>query len=156
MFAPTAILVPTDFSEFSDNALRYAVDIGRNYKSRVYLLHVVGIIQQCSVDYCLDGATVAEIGRQSMEASSDMMKKQMDRLTGERDVEIVSKVIEGAIVREILREQEEKQMDLIVMGSRGRTGILNHFGSVADAVSRAARCPVLIVKDLSANTEGLA
>jgi len=75
MFAPKAILVPTDFSEFSDNALRYAVDIGRNYRSRVYLLHVVGIIQQCSADYCLDGATVAEIGRQSMEASSDMLKK---------------------------------------------------------------------------------
>ncbi len=147
MFAPKAILVPTDFSEFSDNALRYAVDIGRTYKSRLYLLHVVGIIQQCSIDYCMDGATIAEVQRQSLETSSDMLRKQAARVTAEKDLEILPQVTEGAIVPEILREQEEKRIDLIVIGSRGKTGILNHFGSVADGVSRAAHCPVLIIKE---------
>ncbi|MBK7550265.1 MAG: universal stress protein [Syntrophaceae bacterium] len=53
MFTPKSILVPTDFSEHSDRAVRQAVDIAEQHNSKIYLLHVVDRLQQCAIDYCI-------------------------------------------------------------------------------------------------------
>ena len=53
MFAPKTILVPTDFSKFSDIALEHAVDIAKMQKATIELPHVIGIVQTCPVDYCI-------------------------------------------------------------------------------------------------------
>ena len=50
MIAPKTILVPTDFSKFSDDALEVAYDMAKQYQAKIYLLHVVETIQQCAVD----------------------------------------------------------------------------------------------------------
>ncbi len=146
MFAPKNILVPTDFSRCSDNAVSHALDLAREYHARIYLLHVIGLLQQCSVDYCLDGATLAEVERQSTEAAATMMKEQISKMAGAGEADIQTDVRQGVPYEEILREQMEKKIDVIVMGSRGKTGLLSHFGSVADNIARRAQCPVLIVK----------
>jgi len=49
MFAPKAILVPTDFSEYSDRAVKEAVDIATQNNAKIYLLHVVDKLQQLSL-----------------------------------------------------------------------------------------------------------
>ncbi len=69
MFAPKKILVPTDFSKFSDEALKQAYDIAKQFKARIYLLHVIEVVQTCSVDYCLDDLTVKALDEKSLKFS---------------------------------------------------------------------------------------
>jgi len=148
MFAPKKILVPTDFSEFSDNALAEAVDIASQYNSIIYLLHVVGLVRQCSVDYCLSADMVEEIRSETIRSAQNMIRGQVERVGNEKKVEIVPDIREAASAyEEILQEQKAKGIDLIVIASHGKTGMLNYLmGSVADKVTKGATCPVYMVK----------
>ena len=146
MFAPKMIMVPTDLSQLSDNALRYACDIAREHGSSVRLFHVVEVIQQCMGDYCLDGGTVADIQAKIIESAQQLIDKQIKRVVNTGDVAIVATVKQGIPYVEILIELEDRGVDLVVMASHGKTGILSHFGSVTEKVLRGAKCPVLVVK----------
>jgi len=148
MFAPKKILVPTDFSKFSDDALKQAYDMAKQYKAKIYLLHVVGLIQQCVVDYCLDQQTTNALEKKAVKAAEDMMQKQIKKVVKSKDVEIVPDVAKGTPYVEILKEQKSKKIDVIVIGSHGMTGILSHLmGSVAEKVLRGAKCPVVLIKN---------
>jgi nucleotide-binding universal stress UspA family protein len=147
MFAPKKILVPTDFSKFSTNALKQAVDIAKQHKSRIYLLHVIGIIQTCVVDYCFDKATIDQLEQKSSDSSRSMMEKQIKKAVKGEGVEIIPVIRKGTPYEEILQEQQEKKIDLIVIASHGSTGLLHHLmGSVAAKVTKGAKCPVLLAK----------
>lgn len=147
MFAPKTILVPTDFSEYSDYAFEQAVDIARQHKAKIFLFHVNATVQQCSVDYCIDDATVKTVVQKSMESADAMMKKQIDTVAKTKDVEIISDIASGVPYEEILKEQQAKNIDLIVIASHGRTGLVGHLmGSVTEKVARGAKCPVVIAK----------
>ena len=146
MFAPKNILVPTDFSEYSDRALKQAVDIASEHNSKIYLLHVVDEIMQCAVDYCLDAAVVDQVEKQSMAFAEEKLKKEVKMLSESKDLQIISDVKKGYTYETILKEQEDKGIDLIVVGSHGKKGLIKHLGSVADKVLRGAKCPVLLVK----------
>lgn len=148
MFAPKKILVPTDFSKFSDEALKQAYDIAKQYKAKIYLLHVIGVVQTCAVDYCLDDQTIRALDEKSLKFSEDMMQKQIKKVFKAKDVEVVSDVKKGTPYEEILKEQQSKKMDLIVIASHGKTGLLSHLiGSVAEKVARGAKCPVMLVRN---------
>ena len=147
MFAPKTILVPTDFSEYSDFAFEQAVDIARQHKAKIFLFHVNAAVQKCAVDYCLDDATVKTVEQQSMESADAMMKRQIDTVVKTKDVDIVSDIVSGVPYEEILKEQEAKNIDLIVIASHGRTGLVGHLmGSVTEKVARGAKCHVVIAK----------
>lgn len=145
MFSPKNILVPTDFSDLSDKALGIACDLAREHHSSLRLLHVVEVVQQCVADYCLDGAVVADVQSKIVESATDMMQKQIARVAPS-DVEVLSDLQQGVPHREILRAQEAYAIDLIVIASHGKRGILGHLGSVTDKVARAAKCAVLVAK----------
>lgn len=147
MFAPKRILVPTDFSAFSEKALKEASDIAKQYQSSLYVLHVIGVIRQCSGDYCIDGATIDNLRQQSMKSAQDNIAEQIRKTPGAKDIEIVPHIREGVPDEEIRKEQEESGIDLIVIASRGKTGLLGHLGSVTDKVARGAGCHVLIVRE---------
>jgi nucleotide-binding universal stress UspA family protein len=147
MFAPKKILVPTDFSKFSDDALKQAYDIAKQYKAKIYLLHVIEVVQTCAVDYCFDDQTIKALNKKSIEFSEDMMQKQIKKVVKAKDVEVISNVKQGTPYEEILKEQQSKKMELIVIASHGRTGLLGHLiGSVAEKVARGAKCPVLLLR----------
>ena len=75
------------------------------------------------------------------------MQKKVQELSRSRKASISFDVKAGVPYEEILKEQEEKDADLIVIASHGKTGILKHMtGSVADKVVHHARCPVLLVR----------
>lgn len=148
MFAPKKILVPTDFSKFSDDALKQAYDIAKQYKAKIYLLHVIEVVQMCVVDYCLDKQIVDALEKKSADASKELMQKQIKKVVKSTDVEIISDVIKGTPYEAILKEQQSKKIDLIVIASHGRGGLLGHLmGSVAEKVARGAKCPVVLVKN---------
>jgi universal stress protein A len=148
MFAPKKILVPTDFSKFSDEALKQAYDIAKQYKSKIYLLHVIEVVQTCAVDYCLDDQTIRALDEKSLEFSEDMLQKQIKKVFKSKDVEVISDVKKGTPYEEILKEQQSKKMDLIVIASHGKTGLLSHLiGGVAEKVARGAKCPVMLIRN---------
>lgn len=148
MFEPKKILVPTDFSDSSDRALQEAVDVAGKYHSKVTVLHVIDKeIQECTVDYCLPNDAVERMKNESVNVSRERMQAEIGRLSGAQAVEIDFDVKHGIPSDEILKEQDEKGIDLIVMASHGRTGLARlMLGSVADKVVKRATAPVLLVR----------
>lgn len=148
MFEPKKILVPTDFSEFSDKALKQALDIAEKYNAKIFLLHVIDKnIQQCAADYCLPQEQVDALERDSVTRSKEMMTDEVGKISRRPPVEIEYDIKRGVPYNEILKEQEDKGIDLIVIASHGRTGVMGHLlGSVADRVTEQAKSPVLVVR----------
>ena len=146
MFAPKNILVPTDFSEYSGKALKKAVEIASEHKSKIYLLHVVDEVMQCAVDYCLDISLVKQIEKQSLNFAKEKLQKEAEGFAKSKGIRIIVDVKMGDTYETILKEQKDKRIDLIVIASRGKKGLIHHLGSVADKVMRGAKCPVMLVK----------
>jgi nucleotide-binding universal stress UspA family protein len=134
MFA--RILVPTDFSAPSEAALAYGRKMADEFDAALHLLHIAEnpFLRAVSAD------------RRSLEESAarwlqDRLR-EADRQRGA--VAIVEQSDEPA--SEILRYATSNGIDLIVMGTHGRTGLARAaLGSVAEKVVRAAPCPVLTV-----------
>ena len=147
MFAPKAILVPTDFSEYSDRAVKEAVDIAAQNNAKIYLLHVVDKLQQCAIDYCIPLETMTKVQSDSEKEAAKKMQEEANKILQSRKIDVAFDVKSGTPYEEILREQQERKADLIVIASHGRTGILKTLvGSVAERVVREAKCPVLLVR----------
>ena len=148
MFAPKNILVPTDFSKYADSALKKAVDIATQHNTKIYLLHVIDEqIQLCAVDYCLSQELVKQLEKESVKASKDKLKKEAEAIIKSKKIKVVFDVKNGVPSEVILSEQKAKKIDLIVIASHGKTGILKQLmGSVADKVVKGSKCPVIVVK----------
>ncbi|HSR13049.1 MAG TPA: universal stress protein [Thermodesulfobacteriota bacterium] len=141
------ILFATDFSENSNFALTYALSFARHYNAFLYVLHVV---QQPSYPLGM----YAEISFDAMDKFNKNISEAVDkemRDLREKKLEGFSSyeclVIQGTPFLEILRTAKSKAVDLIIVGTHGRTG-LDHvlFGSTAEKVVRRAPCPVLSVR----------
>ncbi|HVN24322.1 MAG TPA: universal stress protein, partial [Syntrophorhabdales bacterium] len=145
MLRPTKILVPTDFSEYSDKALKQALDIATQYKAKVFVLHVIHEqITQCVYDYCLPTAEVQRAEEQLMASAKQNLQKQLEKFPAAKEVEVTADVRKGHPSEEILKEEEEKGIDLIVIASLGQTGLRKYLiGSIARNVLKGAKCPVL-------------
>jgi nucleotide-binding universal stress UspA family protein len=140
------ILVPTDFSVYSQHALKYAAAFSEKFNADVYLLHV---FQDLAV-YQPDEVTVAPPVVPSVEQLTSSARSTLQRMVEENKLQhlpVHTEVREGTAVDEIVRFAEENVIDLIVMGRHGR-GWLAHvlLGSVAEKVVRRAPCPVLMVR----------
>jgi len=139
--APIAeILVPMDFSACSKNALRYAMRVAAPCGSRLHLLYV-------DDDPMLVQPTTSSQVRDEHEAK--MAEKFVDLMSPEdRDrFRTVTAVQCGTAYHEIERYAASHSIDLIVLGSVGRSAIADAFlGSVASHVIRKASCPVLAVR----------
>ena len=133
-----SILVPTDFSEPSDAALQYATDLARTLGARLYLLHVPGKTgENLEVNF--------PVGRFETAA-----RERLDTLLSQSDIERLRPeyaVHIGTPAEEIVRYADARAIDLIIMGTHGRSGVAHLLlGSVAEQVVRAAPCPVLLVR----------
>lgn len=119
------ILLATDFSPCSEAAARVAFDYSRQFGARLHVLHAAS---------GPDGTVAALI--------------ELDRLVAgvPPRVEVVPTVEHGAAAGCVLRYLHRHDIDLVVMGSHGRTGVTRALlGSVSERVSRCAPCPVLTV-----------
>jgi nucleotide-binding universal stress UspA family protein len=147
MLRPTKILVPTDFSEYSDKALKQGLDIARQYKAKVYLFHVIPVIQQYVADYAISGDAILAAEKQAEETSAESMKNQLGRFPHYEEVEVITDVAIGMPSEAILKEADGRGIDLIVIASLGRSGIAKYLiGGVARNVLKGAKCPVLLTK----------
>jgi universal stress protein A len=148
MLKPTKILVPTDFSEYSDKALKQALDIAKQYGAKVFLLHVIHEeLHQCVVDYCLTQGQFDQLKSQMTEGAQQNLDRQVAKFPRSQEVEVSTDVKLGIPYEAILKEEQEKGIDLIVIASLGRSGIAKYIiGSVARNVLKGAKCPVLLTK----------
>ena len=147
MKALQRILVPTDFSQYADKALEQALLLAKQFNAQIYLLHVVEDIQQCGADYCLPEEWLNQYRLSSVNASKQKLRNEVEKYAEARGIQITADVKIGRPYVEILKEEQEKKIDLIVIASHGKTGFLQHLiGSVADRVSHGAKSQVLLVK----------
>lgn len=148
MFAPKNILAPIDFSIYSYQALKTAVDIAGQYRAKIYLLHVIDKqITYLADDYSISGKIVQDVEKAMINRSKEKLQKEVDNITGGKDLEVDCDVSVGAPSEEILKKQSEKGIDLIVIASRGRTGVVSYLiGSVTDKVVKGSKCNVVVVK----------
>lgn len=133
------ILVPTDGSSGSAKALERAISLASKYDATLHALYVVDV----RVSYDTGGAGVVEPMRQ---AGEDAVTAAVDQAREAGVESVTGEVVEGVPTRSILDYADENGVDLIVMGTHGRTGI-EHFvlGSVTEKVVRLSEVPVLTV-----------
>jgi universal stress protein A len=148
MFKPYRILVPTDMSEHSDKAIRNAFDVAKQYNSKVYLLHVVqNPVQQCTIDYCISEDLWSQLQEQMFESVRKGMRTQLAKFPSIDPAAITTDVKIGIPYQAILKEAEERDIDLIVISSLGSSGLAKYLlGSVARHVLLGAKCSVLLTK----------
>lgn len=148
MSAPKSILVPTDFSEYSDVALKKAVELAEQYNSKIYILHVINKeMERCYFDYCITAELLNQLEEQSVKASNDKLQKQADDITQTHNLDVAFDVQIGDPSEIILREQQDKDIELIVIALHGKSGLLkNLMGSVASKVIKGSKCPVMVIK----------
>jgi nucleotide-binding universal stress UspA family protein len=140
------ILIATDFSECSCAALEFASRLASETNSRLYIVHVNGILNVSIAP------TPAIEDSHTYDAPWGYERHEVrERLTGivptVANVAYEHRYLTGPPVREILGLADREHIDLIVIGSHGRTGLSRLLmGSVAEGVVRNAKCLVLVVK----------
>lgn len=137
------ILCPVDFSEPSEVAFDYAVELAGKFGADVQLVHVY----QLPVYALPDGAMMA--GPEFTTKVTTELTKAIEALAAkkaESGVKVETHLIEGIPYREVTRLSEELEADLVVMGTHGRTGIRHLLlGSVAERVVRSSKVPVITI-----------
>ena len=140
MIALKRILVPTDFSETSEAALKYGVALARAFKGQLYLLHV---------PEHRGGAPEADPIGLVGETTQTAAHERLVALLTEQEIQELrpERVLQGGKPdHAIVQYAKEHEIDLIVMGTHGREGVARVLiGSVAEKVVRRAPCPVLTV-----------
>jgi len=138
------ILCPIDFSACSTYALTYAIDLSLKDHASLYLIHVIetymgdigDILKQ--IDLLLD------------DKQTDNLKMRLINLIPDEirtNISIDTLVVKGAPFVEIIKAAKDNQVDLIVMGTHGKTALdYILIGSVAERVIQRSPCPVLSIR----------
>jgi nucleotide-binding universal stress UspA family protein len=144
------ILLPTDFSECSRQALTYALSFARRYRAKLILLHVVEADEYIAYAEESTSELSPDLRAKIIQAMEETASESFEQFLKSQDlegVEIETKMVEGTPFVEIARLATELSVDMIVIGTSGRTAQMHpFFGSTAEKVVRQAPCPVLSVK----------
>lgn len=146
------ILVSLDGSEASNRALDFALDLAEKYSAEVILFTVVQpVTMPFYIFEEMPTPVVPEADAYSkrLEAySRSILSEALKRVEKEKpNLKVSSRLEEGRPADKIVQAAEDEGCDIIVMGSRGLSGVKELFlGSVSDKVADKATCPVLIVK----------
>lgn len=139
------IMVATDGSEFAKGAVATAIELARLNKTKLYAVHVISLgflYESLPTDEELEQAYQERIMTEGKEATAFV-----ENAGRAANVEIESVILRGIPAEEIIGFAERNDIDLIVMGTHGRTGIKRFLlGSVAEKVVRHATKSVLVVR----------
>jgi nucleotide-binding universal stress UspA family protein len=139
------ILAPTDFSEYSKQAVASALELAKKFGAKLSILHVVELPAYPVEGYVPPSLTTTFMEDLEREASQELA--QMVPEAESAGVELARLVTVGSPYRKILDMAEAEQVDLIVMATAGRTGFSRLImGSIAERVVRTASCPVLTIR----------
>ncbi len=146
------ILVPTDFSKYATNALTYAVKFAEKTNSKIILLHAYQI-ELYSPDLPVE--YFAQINALAKGNSEKQLISLISKVKKASKIKIDHISMEYPTVNSILETVARKKIDLVIMGTKGASGIKEIFiGSVAGEIIEKAKCPVLTIP-LKASFTGL-
>jgi nucleotide-binding universal stress UspA family protein len=139
------ILFPTDFSEYSQHALRYAAALAESFKAKLYVMHA------CEHPFVGAGMEAYHFSVPEFSAEvQEQEKKTLEQITEElraQKIDAESLFVIGKAYLEIVKCAKELEVDVITLATHGHKGISHFvFGSTAEKVVRLAPCPVLTVK----------
>ncbi|AHM56908.1 putative universal stress protein family [Peptoclostridium acidaminophilum DSM 3953] len=140
------ILVPVDGSEANKKAIEFAAEMAKKFPAQVLLMHVIELnmpsalqVEYSYVQYSYtdeDLKNLKDISRKILDNAKEMLE----------GVEVSTFSYVGYPVDEILRVSEEEDVDMIVMASRGMSGIKKYLmGSVTNNVVHHSKKPVLVI-----------
>ncbi len=137
------VLFATDFSATSEAALPYAVAICRHFGSTLHSAHVLSDVSLLAMTGGVDYVSMSTI----YEDAHAEAEEKLDRITGRLEgIERRNHVLHGPVWNKLAEIVEDQAIDLIVVGTHGRTGLGKLLlGSVAEDILRHAPCPVMTV-----------
>lgn len=151
----TKILVPVDGSKPSERAAEYAIDIAKMRKAKLIAIHVMHLPAYAFTPTPIEGMPTPiatpiplAISNEERKVAENYLNKVKGTAKRAR-ITVETKILENqpSIVSAITEFAEREGCDLIVIGTKGRTGIRKILlGSVADGVVTYAQCPVLVVR----------
>ncbi len=146
MKKPLRILVPIDFSRYSLETLNFAAGLSDYFSPSYHLLyvHLDGEFEY----FTQTAGSLREEQQKKLDEARRQLELEAERLRNDHpDLQIEVDAVTGVPFKEICRYADQKNIELIVIGTHGRTG-LSHLliGSTAERVVQQASCPVLSVK----------
>ncbi|AFK18921.1 universal stress protein [Haloferax mediterranei ATCC 33500] len=137
------ILFPTDGSECADAALDHALEHAKMYDASLRVLYVADVRE---VGHASPTISLERVRDALHESGNSVLDRVAERAEA-AGVEVETVVSEGTPASEILRHADDEAVDLVVMGTHGRSGLDRYLiGSVAERVVRGSSAPVLTVR----------
>ncbi len=138
-----SILVAVDGSAHSEKAVRYACAMGPSLGAEIVLLHVVPMVVSATPYH----DTISDQPFLSLQKVGEDILEKAKRLATRCGCEVIDMISHGDPAARIIDVATERKADVIVIGSRGVSGLKRLFtGSISDKVSKHAACPVMIVR----------
>lgn len=135
------ILVPTDGSEVSERAAREAFELARAVGATV---HVLFVVDESASSFLLTTDTMSQV-LTALQDAGDQATADVAALAGD-DVEVETAVVRGMSIHgAIVDYVEDNNVDLVVMGTRGRHGVEHLLGSTTQRLLTTVDVPVLVV-----------
>ena len=136
------ILVPMDFSRYSQAAFNHAIGLARDLRAKLLLVHVI-TASVTTVPLPLRAQYYNDFEREAVGSFERLLRRKKMKT---KDYRLA--ILRGGDAARLITQQATKsRSSMIVMGSHGRTGLRRLIlGSVAEKTLRYARCPILIVK----------
>ena len=141
------ILIATDGSEYIKKVVTHAIELAKLSGAGLYAVYVMDII----IDYGPKSYLSTDISTEGLENflrnEGEEATKYIEEQAGEEGLSVEKWILKGHPAEEILKFADEQSVDMIVMGTLGRSGIEKFvLGSVADKVIRNSRIPVVTVR----------
>jgi nucleotide-binding universal stress UspA family protein len=134
------IICATDFSEISNRIIPFGLALAREFEAKLYACHIIDLSSVAIYgEFQLD-----PVGLQNR--IMEDAREQLEKLIGGQKVEWEPLIGVGHTAEEIARYVEEKEVDLVISATRGRSGLKRLIlGSVAERLMRTLTCPLLVV-----------
>ena len=140
------ILVPIDGSECSLNAAKYAIKVAKDENAELFCIHVIASVPY---GYASSPTAIDQYFKDIEEKVQSWFDKVRDMAKNEGIPELKTETFTDvkSVIGSIIDYATSRDVDLIVIGTRGRTGLKRFLmGSVANGVVQHAHCPVLLVR----------
>jgi nucleotide-binding universal stress UspA family protein len=144
------ILIATDGSKHSERAAEVGIEMAKLYGASVAVLYVMEV----GKEYASLGDMISRVVddlitnvRTNLQNQGELATMRVEEMAKKADILVERKIVEGYPAEEIIKIAREGNMDLIVVGGIGATGLDKFLlGSVADKVVRNSKVPVLVVR----------